>query len=101
MCLTRSIRDAVRVSWTLGMGCGRAVDPSAFSPLEDRHFRNAFEGWDLASWGAGPAVQGPPGMSTAGRDAKSMASGQAAAKARRTRLAISTTRAAIVSSLRR
>ena len=81
--------------------CARAVYPWAFSPPEDRHFPNAFEGWDLASWGAGPAVQGPLGMSTAGRDAKSSASGPAAAKARRTRLAISMTRAAILSSLRR
>src|SRR5271155_5096239 len=43
---------------------------------------------------AGPAVQGPLGMSTAGREAKSSASGQAAAEARRTRLALSTARAA-------
>ena len=74
--------------------CAHAVDPWVFSPPGDRHFPNAFEGWDLASWGAGPAVQGPLGMSTAGREAKSSASGQAAANARRARLAISTTRAA-------
>src|SRR6185437_7571738 len=48
-----------------------------------------------------PVVQGPLGMRAAGRPAKSSASGQAAAKAKRTRLAISTTRAAILSSLRR
>lgn len=88
----------------MGVGdglCAHAADPSAFSPQrQGRYFLNAFEGWDLASSGAGPAVQGPLDMSTAGRDAKSSASGQAAAKARRTRLANSTTRAAILSSLR-
>src|SRR5271167_4505536 len=40
-------------------------------------------------------------MSAAGREAKRSAFGHAAAKARRTRLAISTTRAAILMSLRR
>src|SRR5208282_4224019 len=84
------------------MGCARTrLILRFFHRQEDRHFPNAFEGWDLASWGAGPAVQGPLGMSTAGREAKSSASGQGAAKARRTRLAISTTRAAILSNLRR
>ena len=55
----------------------------------------------MASRGAGPVVQGPRGMSAAGREAKRSAFGHAAAKARRTRLAISTTRAAILMSLRR
>ena len=43
-----------------------------------------------------PAVQGPLGISAAGREAKRSAFGHAAAKAKRTRLAISMTRAAIL-----
>ena len=52
----------------------------------------------MSNWGSRSVVQGPRGMSAAGRPTRSSASGQAAAKARRTRLAISTTRAAILSS---
>ena len=67
--LARSIRDAVQFCrrWH-GLGA-HAVDPLAFSPPEDRHFPNAFEGWDLASWGAGPVavVQGPRGIEHGGQ----------------------------------
>src|SRR6202165_1222072 len=53
------------------------------------------------NWGTRPADQGPSGSSAPGKLRKRSASGHAAAKARRTRLAVSTTRAAIFKRRRR
>ena len=53
---------------------------------------------DTANGACGPVDQDPPGIrSAAGKARKRSASGQAAAKARRTRAAVSVTRAAIFS----
>src|ERR1035437_9714926 len=60
----------------------------------------ALEEW--GGWaGAGPVGYGPSGSSAPGKLRKRSGSGHAAAKARRSRLAVSTTRAAIFKRRRR
>src|SRR5271165_6360650 len=84
-----------------GFGGGRGLGFGFFTATIGPVLLERVGGRGLGDRGACPAVQGPRGMRAAGREAKRSACGQAAAKAKRTRLAISTTRAAILRSLRR
>src|SRR5271169_6862145 len=68
------------------------------APPDDRYFCERVGGMTRGGGAPCPAVQGPSGARAAGRPRKRSASGQPAAKARRTRLAVSMTRAAILIS---
>src|SRR5271165_6523702 len=84
-----------------GFGGGRGLGFGFFTATTGPALLERVGGRRLGDRGACPAVQGPRGMRASGREAKRSACGQAAAKARRTRLAISTTRAAILRSFMR
>src|SRR5450631_2086795 len=71
-----------------------------FSPPDDRYFATRLRD-GLGERGRRPAGQGPSGSSAPGKLRIRSASGQAAANARRMRLAVSTTRAAIFKRRRR
>ena len=83
-----------RASLTPWFGVGAMLGAgyhSAFGRFPDRTLFYALEGWERRR-GLGPGGHGPAGMSAAGIERKRSASGQAAAKAKRTRLAVSMTR---------
>src|ERR1700690_1515272 len=71
-----------------------------FSPPDELYFATRLRD-GLGERGTRPVGQGPSGSSAPGKVRKSSASGHAAANARRTRLAVSTTRAAIFKRRRR
>src|ERR1019366_775595 len=71
-----------------------------FLPPDDPYFATRLRD-GLGERGTRPADQGPSGSSAPGKLRKSSASGHAAANARRTRLVVSTTRAAIFKRRRR
>src|SRR5665213_1774131 len=71
-----------------------------FSPPADPYFATRLRD-GLGERGHNPADQGPSGSSAPGKPRKRSASGHAAANARRMRLLVSTTRAAIFKSRRR
>src|SRR5437764_6994934 len=77
---------------------GRAT-ASAFSPLSGSDMDDALEDGGGGDRGSGPVGQGPRGRSVFASPRNRSAPGQAAAKARRTRLLVSATRAAIFRSL--
>src|SRR6202790_4187824 len=71
-----------------------------FSPPDELYFATRLRD-GLGERGTRPAGQGPSGSSAPGKLRKSSASGDAAANARRTRLVVSTPRAAIFKKRRR
>ena len=71
-----------------------------FLPPDDRYFATRLRD-GLGERGARPSGQGPSGSSAPGKQRIRSASGHAAANARRMRLVVSTTRAAIFKSRRR
>ena len=90
----RSSISCLRGFWDLG--AHGFVGP--FSLPDDRYFCERVGGMRGAGGAPRPAVQGPSGARAPGRPRKRSASGQPAAKARRTRLAVSMTRAAMLIS---
>jgi hypothetical protein len=70
-----------------------------FRRLHNLTLRTRWRDRQESSGASRPVAHGPAGMSAVGMERKRSASGQAAAKARRTRLAVSTTQAATFKSM--